>query len=196
MKRYWIAFWSVIIVSFAVLGWTGFRIYQEKPPIPQAYVTPDGTPVVTRDEILAGQNVWQAMGGMEVGSVWGHGSYVAPDWSADWLHRECMFILDAWAIQQTGTHYESLSPELQASLQVRLQEHNRRNTYDPSTQTIAIDSTRAAAFASNAEHYAKVFSEGVEKYAIPAGTVNKPIGSEESRRLFLLDFLGGIDEQA
>jgi nitric oxide reductase subunit B len=23
-----------------------------------------------------------------VGSVWGHGAYVGPDWSADWLHRE------------------------------------------------------------------------------------------------------------
>ena len=34
---------------------------------------------------------------MEVGSIWGHGSYVAPDWTADWLHRESIFILDHWA---------------------------------------------------------------------------------------------------
>lgn len=51
----------------------------------------------TGKEIKDGQNVWQSIGGHEVGSVWGHGAYVAPDWSADFLHRELVFILDRWA---------------------------------------------------------------------------------------------------
>ena len=36
--------------------------------------TADGRVVVPGGDIGRGQNVWQAMGGMEVGSVWGHGS--------------------------------------------------------------------------------------------------------------------------
>src|SRR3954464_13503611 len=28
--------------------------------------------------------------GMQLGSIWGHGGYVAPDWSADWLYREAV----------------------------------------------------------------------------------------------------------
>ena len=52
--------------------------------------------------ILDGQNVWQAMGGMQVGSIWGHGSYVAPDWTADYLHRESLFILNEWSGGQFG----------------------------------------------------------------------------------------------
>ena len=40
------------------------------------------------------------MGGMESGSVWGHGSYVAPDWTADWFHRETIAILNIWSTQQ------------------------------------------------------------------------------------------------
>ena len=89
MKRYWFGFIAVLVIGFAVLGWAGYRIYQEKPPIPDLVVTNEGKTVIGSGEILAGQNVWQAMGGMELGSVWGHGSYVAPDWTADWLHREC-----------------------------------------------------------------------------------------------------------
>ncbi len=174
MKRYWFAFWGVVIVSFLVLGWAGLRIYQEKPPLPRAYVLPNGMPVITKDEILAGQNVWQAMGGMEIGSVWGHGSYVAPDWTADWLHREIVFILNAWAAQQYGKSYDALSPEQQASLQARLQVQNRQNTYDPATETVTIDSARAAAIAANTAYYAGVFSKGVEHYAIPPGTVSDP----------------------
>ncbi len=81
MKRLWISFWSVIIISFSVLGWAGLRIYQERPPIPSSVVIINGGVMIPEGEISKGQNVWQAMGGMEVGSIWGHGSYVAPDWT-------------------------------------------------------------------------------------------------------------------
>ena len=103
MKRLWIAFGTVMVVSFAVLGWIGTRIYQQAPPIPDRVITSDGAMVIEPGEIAAGQNVWQAMGGMQVGSIWGHGSYVAPDWTADWLHREAMFILDSWASAEFGS---------------------------------------------------------------------------------------------
>src|SRR5687768_11030902 len=102
MRRLWSAFAAVLILSFAVLGWTGVRIYQEAPPVPERVVTTDGREVISAGTILAGQNVWQSIGGMEVGSIWGHGSYVAPDWTADWLHREAMFALDEWAHQEHG----------------------------------------------------------------------------------------------
>ena len=97
MKRLWLAFAVVLVFSFSILGWVGTRIYQEAPPLPDQVVTTDGKVVIPSGDIGKGQNVWQAMGGMEVGSIWGHGSYVAPDWSADWLHRECVFILNEWA---------------------------------------------------------------------------------------------------
>ena len=42
------------------------------------------------EQIQRGQQVWLAAGGQQQGSVWGHGAYVAPDWSADWLHREAI----------------------------------------------------------------------------------------------------------
>src|SRR6186713_2873802 len=97
MKKIWIGFAAVTILSFLVLGWTGTRIYQQAPPVPARVVSTDGAEVVALGNITEGQTVWQSMGGMEMGSIWGHGSYVAPDWSADWLHREAVFILDSWA---------------------------------------------------------------------------------------------------
>ena len=95
-------------MSFTILGWIGTRIYQEAPPIADKVVTGTGKVVIDTGEIEAGQNVWQSMGGMEVGSIWGHGSYVAPDWTADYLHREATFILDRWANQSFGYDYERL----------------------------------------------------------------------------------------
>lgn len=72
-RRLWIAFGAVVVLSFAVLGWTGLRIYQEMPPVPERVVTTTGVEVIGPDDIHRGQNVWQSMGGMEVGSIWGQG---------------------------------------------------------------------------------------------------------------------------
>ncbi len=174
MKRLWLGFVAVMVVSFAVLGWIGTRIYQEMPPIPDQVVTTSGQVVIDKGEIAAGQNVWQSMGGMEVGSIWGHGSYVAPDWSADWLHREAVFILDRWAQQDFQQVFDRLGPEQQAQLVGRLSENLRTNTYDPATGQITIDPVREDAFRANLAHYAEIFTAGNADYAIPPQTVPDP----------------------
>lgn len=174
MNKLWIAFACVMGFSFLVLGWIGTRIYQEMPPIPEQVVTTDSQTLIATNEIAAGQNVWQALGGMEVGSIWGHGSYVAPDWTADWLHREAVFILEEWSHADFKQDFKDLNEEQQAQLTARLTKLMRTNTYDPETGTVTVDPVRARAFASNLAHYSEVFSEGNADYAIPAGAVTDP----------------------
>jgi nitric oxide reductase subunit B len=171
MRKLWAAFTAVIVLSFLVLGWVGVRIYQQAPPIPTEVRSSDGRVVMTRADIENGQNVWQSMGGMEVGSIWGHGSYVAPDWTADWLHRESVSMLDEWARAAGARSYAELPAEQQAQLQRRLQGQMRRNTYDEVSGAITIDPARARAFDANAAHYADVFARGRQEYAIPAGAL-------------------------
>ncbi len=94
-KRYWLALAIVIIGSFAVLGSVGRKMISEAPPLPDVYTT-DGQLLFTGSSITDGQGAWQSIGGQEIGTVWGHGAYVAPDWSADWLHRESEILLKTW----------------------------------------------------------------------------------------------------
>ncbi|MBL8242338.1 MAG: nitric-oxide reductase large subunit [Bryobacterales bacterium] len=168
MKKLWLSFAALLVVSFSILGWIGTRIYQEMPPIPDKIVQTDGTEVFASGEVGRGQNVWQSLGGMQVGSIWGHGSYVAPDWTADWLHREAMFVLQEWA----GGKYESLPLEEQAKLQGRLQQVFRTNTYDAATNSIKLDPVRARAIENCVKHYAQVFRNGNVNYSIPPGAVS------------------------
>ena len=93
-KRLWIALAVVMVASFSVLGGMGFKIQSNAPPIPNRVVTTDGRVLFDGNSIQNGQGVWQSIGGQEIGSIWGHGAYLAPDWTADWLHREATFILD------------------------------------------------------------------------------------------------------
>ncbi len=99
----------MVIGSFAVLGYYGTELYRLAPPIPERVVTADGQPVYTRSDIQEGQNVWQSLGGQEVGTVWGHGAYVAPDWSADYLHREASWLLDQGRVS-TASRWPGGSP--------------------------------------------------------------------------------------
>lgn len=180
MRRYWTAFMLVVLVSFGVLGWVGTRIYQSMPPVPDRAVTTEGDVVVGDGEVAAGQNVWQSMGGMELGSIWGHGSSVAPDWTADWLHRESVFILEDWSSRENGLPYAAAPAEQQAALRARLERLMRENTYDPATRRIVIEPVRARAFEANPAHYADVFRNGRPEYAIPRHTLVDPA---QARRL-------------
>ena len=65
-KKLWIAFGLVMSISFAVLLYYGYEIYQKAPPVPEEVVTTEGEVLFTGQEIKDGQNVWQSMGGQEV----------------------------------------------------------------------------------------------------------------------------------
>ncbi len=68
MKKLWILLIAVVVFSFAILGWVGTEIFRQAPPIPREVVTTDGRVLIPDQQIMDGQNVWQAMGGMQVGN--------------------------------------------------------------------------------------------------------------------------------
>lgn len=172
-RRYWLALAVVIIGSFAVLGGVGRKMISEAPPIPDVYSI-DGQLLFTGASITEGQGVWQSIGGQEIGTVWGHGAYVAPDWSADWLHRESEILLDRWAHQEGAAKFATLDVDRQAALQARLIRVMRTNTYEPTTHRVVLDADRGAAFHQLAAYYAGVFANGRKEYAIPAGALTNP----------------------
>jgi nitric oxide reductase subunit B len=166
MKKLWLIFIAIFVFSFAILGWVGTEIFRQAPPIPREVVTTDGQVLIAAEEISNGQNVWQAMGGMESGSIWGHGSYVAPDWSADYLHREALFILNEWAKQDFSNDYDNLASEQKAVLRQRLQDTVRKNNFNEASGRLTVEPVRARAFEDNLKHYTDIFANGKTVYAV------------------------------
>jgi nitric oxide reductase subunit B len=179
-RRLWFSLGTVVFLSFAVLGYYGWEIYRQAPPIPRQVVTTDGQLVFTGDTIQTGQEVWQSTGGQELGSVWGHGSYHAPDWSADWLHREAVFILNRWAQASGQTDFEALKADDKILLNERLKREMRANTYDPETGILTLTPDRAAAIQANSDYYSSIFTGAPkmaalrEAYAMKNETVKDP----------------------
>ncbi len=181
VKKLWLFLAFLLVISFGVLIWSGNQIYQKAPPMPEQVVTTSGEQIYSRDEIETGRQVWQSFGGMQLGSIWGHGGYVAPDWSADWMHRELMALLDIWDAEEYGIDsYEQADAEQKAALEGRLKSRVRQNTYNPDTGVITLSEDRARAIEQVAGHYQSLFSDDEttaelrKAYAMKDNTVATP----------------------
>ncbi|WP_076410114.1 nitric-oxide reductase large subunit [Shewanella sp. UCD-KL12] len=175
-----IALIAVLIASFTVLLSLGSDIYREKPPIPMAFTDKSGQTLFSKDDVEQGQLVWRSMGGHQLGSIWGHGSYVAPDWTADWLHREAQAWLNITAEQRYQKPFSALASDQQAGLEQLLREDMRHNTVvtnaDETTQ-VTLSNTRIAAINVISQHYLSLFGDDPklsvlrEQYAMKEGTI-------------------------
>lgn len=154
IRRLWVILTVGMIAMFGALLLLGGQIYQQVPPIPDTVRSESGKVIFTRADIEAGQNVWQSIGGMQQGSVWGHGSYLAPDWTADWLHREAEAMIN---IRQPAPRAGLSDAEETALRRADVQAEMRRNTYDPATRTITVSDRRAAAIQVVEDHFLQLY---------------------------------------
>lgn len=189
-RKLWFGFIAVMVISFAVLLWYGKEIYRQAPPVPEQVVATDGRVLFTGEDIKDGQNIWQSIGGHEVGTIWGHGSYVAPDWSADWLHRESEYILNYLSDTTFKKPYNQISKEQQAMLKIRLQEDLRTNTYDPVTKKLYISTLRTQAIMAVGKHYSGLFMDDPametlrDHYAIPPNSIKDQARMDKMNAFF------------
>lgn len=158
-RKLWFLLIFILGTTFFLLGYFGKEIYRHAPPIPDKVVTEDGTLLMTKETILAGQSAWQSVGGMELGSIWGHGALQAPDWSADWLHRELLNWLALAAEDKYGKPYGALSGRHQAELRYALKSEYRNNNMASESGVLTVSSRRYRAMQRTAAHYIKLFGD-------------------------------------
>lgn len=176
-KRLWWTLIVILAITFGILGYFGTEVYRKAPPIPAQVVTESGEVLMTETSILDGQTAWQSVGGMQLGSIWGHGAYQAPDWTADWLHRELVAWLNIKAERTYGTSYDNLEPALQHALKFELKQVYRNPNYDAASNRLVIDDTRAQAIAQTAAYYDRLFSDDLsltstrQSYAMKENTL-------------------------
>ncbi|NJR58680.1 MAG: nitric-oxide reductase large subunit [Cyanobacteria bacterium CRU_2_1] len=166
--------WLVLIclVTFTVLISAGAAIYKNAPPIPATVVSPQQEIVLTQDNIQSGQETYLARGGQHIGSVWGHGSYLAPDWTADVLHR--------WGLATAGVLYngdsgfnqsdlEALSEVDRATLQAKVKREFKTNRYDADTGSLTLTPAQIQGLQKVFDEYHTLLTQGSAVHSIPSG---------------------------
>jgi len=155
-RKLWWGLIGILGITFCVLGWFGREIYRQAPPIPERVQSVDGQALFDAQTILDGQTAWQSIGGMQLGSIWGHGAYQAPDWTADWLHRELLAWLELAAQHDYGKAYNETSDDQQALLRHQLKREYRGNRVVDGT--LILSDRRVQAIAQTASYYDALFS--------------------------------------
>ncbi len=142
------------LFGFTVLGIIAYLVYSEQPPMPDRVVSTEGRTLFTGPDIQAGMNVFQRNGIMEYGTVYGHGAYLGPDYTADYLHRSAEMMLAEY--RKAPVAGQSPDEQMRAEL--------HSNTYDAQTGTLTWTPVRAAAHDQLVDYYSKLFaSESTER---------------------------------
>src|SRR5262245_51393309 len=152
----------VIIVGFFVLVLLAYRTYQSDPPSPDRIVDPSGRVVFTGDDIREGQKVFLHHGLMEYGSIFGHGAYLGPDFTDDYLHRAS----DSVRTQLGGEQSDSARQETIDQFQT--------NRYDSGAKTLPYSAQQAQAFIQLEQRYRNFFSTDTTRYGLRPEPVKDP----------------------
>ncbi|WP_441290093.1 nitric-oxide reductase large subunit [Sorangium sp. KYC3313] len=147
----------VFLFGFFVLGLLAYRTYAAQPPIPARVVDPAGRVLFTGDDVLTGQELFLRNGLMEYGSVFGHGAYLGPDFTADYLRRA--------ASHAASRHGGVDSAEALA----RTAGDFRQNRYDPATGTLVFTDAQAEAFELLKDHYRRFFAQPSGEHGLRSG---------------------------
>ena len=147
LSPWWIR--SVLIVmvgGFAGLVAITQLAYRNAPPIPGRVVDANGTVVFSGDDISNGQAVFLRYGLMDNGTIWGHGAYLGPDYSAEALHRIGEDTATALARQQYGKPVSDLTPTQTAAIRAEVAVTLKLNRYDAASNTLQLTAPEAAAY--------------------------------------------------
>lgn len=162
----------VIAMGGLLLG--GLFANREAPPYPGRVTGPDGAVLFTKDDILAGQDVYQRYGLMDHGSVWGHGSQRGMEFSAVTLHRIGESVRDIVANAAYGRTYGQLTDEERDVVDVRTQRTMKTNNYDAASDTLLLSAGQVAALTDTQEFWERTFRDGDSRYGFLPGTVPEP----------------------
>src|SRR5215470_1789963 len=117
LSSWWrVAALATMAAGFAVLILLTAKAYQNAPPIPERFVDPAGAVVFTAADVIAGQQVFLKHGLMDNGTIWGHGGYLGPDFSAQSLHILALDLADRIARERLSRGYTDLTLEEKAAV--------------------------------------------------------------------------------
>jgi nitric oxide reductase subunit B len=164
--------WAILtfVAGFCILGILAYLAYSEQPPIPARVVTADGSVIFTRDDVMSGMQVFQRYGVMEYGTVYGHGAYLGPDFTAEYLHRTAQWLVGRYRQMPAG----ALAAEERVSRELH------ENQYGAGSETLTWSTERAAAHQVMVAYYEAMFRNPVSRYGAQPIWIPDP---EQSRRL-------------
>jgi len=161
-KRWFQAAVLVFLFGFFILGLLAYRTYSADPPIAERAVDPEGNTVYTGDDVSEGQTIFLSNGLMQYGSIFGHGAYLGPDYTADYLRRSALIV------------EEGYRGDGETDARARTINDFRTNRYDDETDTLALTAGQAEAFDVLQAHYAEQLGNPTTENGLRPDAITDP----------------------
>jgi nitric oxide reductase subunit B len=145
-------------IAIALIG--SYYTQKDLPPYPRDVMSENGDRLTGKAQIMAGQQVWQKYGLMDLGSVWGHGTYRGPDFTAQALHNMGMSMREKTARDSYGESYESLDIASTGAVDAVVIDQIKTNRYDRVKDTLTLTPLQEKALLENREFYDNLFAKG------------------------------------
>lgn len=158
----------VLAVGFLIMGILAYYTYTDEPPIPKLVKGANGATLFTGADILEGQQIFLGNGLMEYGSIFGHGAYLGPDFTAEYLHRAALSSIDFYGGPASDT------------ARLKTLQDFKANRYDAATGTLTYTAAQSNAFESCRAYYADFFGNPTTKFGLRPGAIRDP---EQIRKL-------------
>lgn len=176
LSPWWIrAVLIVMVFGFAGLITITTFAYRNAPPIPLLVVDAHGVTVFSGDDVRDGQTVFLKYGLMDNGSIWGHGAYLGPDFSAEVLHCMGEVTSEAIAQQRYQQPFAALRPSQQAAVQAETAVALKTNRYDTATATLRLTEPETAAYHQQISYWTDYFRHPSRNGGLQADLITDPV---------------------
>ncbi len=160
-NNWWLPLLLVLVVSLAGVSLIGVQTYRDAPPMPR-FVSPSGTTVIDRNDILDGQDFFHQYALMDYGSFFGDGALKGPDFTADALH-EVTLAMQQYYRDSLQAAEGSLEGWQHDAVEERVRRELKQNRYDDGTNSVELTTAQIHAAEKLAQHYSVFFTEGAGK---------------------------------
>ena len=158
----------VLIIGFFIMGILTYYTYNDEPPIPAVVKSASGSILFSSADVMAGQGIFLRNGLMEYGSIFGHGAYLGPDFTAEYLHRAALSNIDYYGGSGSDTARTKTIQDF------------KTNRYDKSTGILVYTDAQGKAFEECRLYYASFFGEPTTKFGLKPNAIRD---AEEIRKL-------------
>ncbi|MGE5347373.1 MAG: nitric-oxide reductase large subunit [Acidithiobacillales bacterium] len=172
------------VTGFAILSVVTWQTYRNAPPIPEKVVDGAGATLFAKADIQRGQEVFFKYGLMEHGTLWGHGAYLGPDYSAEYLHRLAEITRDTLAGERFGVPFSLLAEQAAAGIAAETRRVLKENRYDPATSTLRFTPGEARSFTMQKKEWRDYFDGPAPAPGLPKSYIRSTAELDELTAYF------------
>ena len=169
---WWIGVAVTVLAGFSILIYISVKAYRDSPPIPEKVVNAEGDTVFTGEDILSGQQVFLKYGLMENGTVWGHGAYLGPDFSAAYLHSLAVDVAEDTARKRYQQKLAALEPAERDAVEAETRRLLKKNRFDPQTKTLLFTESEENSYRRQISRWQHHFSQESRSGGLPPEYLN------------------------